>query len=31
MDYDRDKLDQCTLALLFLGAFEDVEGVGMRA
>ncbi len=29
MDYDRDKIDECTLALLFLGAFQDVKGVGV--
>ncbi|HPC95118.1 MAG TPA: DUF6429 family protein [Sedimentisphaerales bacterium] len=31
MDYDYDKIDECTLALLYLVAFDREEGIGARA
>ena len=31
MDYDKDKVDELTLALLFLVTHDRKEGVGARA
>ena len=31
MDYDTDKIDGCTLALLYLGTHDRQEGFGARA
>ena len=31
MDYDKDKIDEITLALLYLVAWERQEGSGSRA
>lgn len=31
MDYNKDKVDELTLALLFLVAYDRQEGVGARA
>ena len=31
MEYDKDKVDECTLALLYLVAHERLEGYGARA
>jgi hypothetical protein len=31
MDYDTDKIDECTLALLYLGTHDRQVGYGARA
>ena len=31
MEYDKDKVDECTLALLYLVAYDRQEGYGARA